>query len=304
MSAAPASGGSAARTPHSPLSALCARLPDGRLHLQHGPIDCIVEAWGEAGEIEAAYLQVSDAFQDVLPTLVAELPVLRAPLGAAHPLVRGAVARRMVAAARRHRGVFLTPMIAVAGAVADELLAALLRGRQLHKACVNDGGDIALHLEQEAGFAVGIALDPGLAAVQGRVDIAARDGVRGIATSGWKGRSQSLGIADAVTVLAASAAEADAAATLIANAVNAEDPGIRRLPASAVKEDSDLGELPVTVEVPPLDAATVAQALERGLAEAQRMRAAGLIVEAFLSLQGAHRATCATPSPLPAGSQA
>ena len=44
--------------------------------------------------------------------------------------------------------------------------------------------------------------------------------MRGIATSGWRGRSFSLGIADAVTVLAATAAEADAAATMIANAVD------------------------------------------------------------------------------------
>ena len=44
--------------------------------------------------------------------------------------------------------------------------------------------------------------------------------MRGIATSGWRGRSFSLGIADAVTVLAATAAEADAAATVIANAVD------------------------------------------------------------------------------------
>ena len=40
--------------------------------------------------------------------------------------------------------------------------------------------------------------------------------VRGVATSGWRGRSHSLGIADSVTVLAATAAMADAAATVIA----------------------------------------------------------------------------------------
>lgn len=283
-------------------SAACMRLPDGRLHLQHGPVDCIVQAWGQPGEVEAAYVQASDSFQDILPTLVAELPVLRQPLDAAHPLLRGAVARRMVAAAWRHRGVFLTPMIAVAGAVADELLAAMVAGRELHKACVNDGGDIALHMASDAQFDVGIALDPGLAAFQGTLHISAGDGVRGIATSGWKGRSQSLGIADAVTVLAASAAAADVAATLIANAVNSEHPGIRRLPACEVKADSDLGERLVTVEVPRLDDAARSAALARGLQEAARMRASGLIVDAFLSLQGAHCATCTPAHPIHAGS--
>ena len=266
------------------------RLPDGRLHLQHGPIDCIVQAWGERGEVEAAYLQAADAFQDILPTLVAELPALRAPLGAAHPMVGGPVARRMVQACLPHRGVFLTPMIAVAGAVADELLAALLRGRHLARACVNDGGDIALHLEDGEHFDVGIAFDPNGRHLDGRLRIGAGDAARGVATSGWRGRSQSLGIADAVTVLAASGAAADVAATLIANAVNIDHPGIRRLPARDVKEDSDLGELPVTVEVPTLPPAEVDAALARGHALAVAMRAAGLIEDAFLTLQGRHRA--------------
>jgi ApbE superfamily uncharacterized protein (UPF0280 family) len=39
-----------------------------------------------------------------------------------------------------------TPMAAVAGAVADEMLAAMVAGRTLTKAYVNDGGDIAVHL--------------------------------------------------------------------------------------------------------------------------------------------------------------
>jgi ApbE superfamily uncharacterized protein (UPF0280 family) len=52
--------------------------------------------------------------------------------------------------------------------------------------------------------------------------------VRGLATSGWGGRSFSLGIADSVTVLARCAAAADAAATVVANAVDAEHPAIER----------------------------------------------------------------------------
>ena len=107
----------------------------------------------------------------------------------------------------------------------------------------------------------------------------------GIATSGWRGRSQSLGIADAVTVLADCAAVADAAATLIANAVNGEHPAIRRLPARSVKQDSDLGELPVTVDVGPLPAATVHSALASGAALAAQLRTRGLIRAAYLALQ-------------------
>ena len=67
--------------------------------------------------------------------------------------------------------------------------------------------------------------------------------MRGVATSGWRGRSFSLGIADAVTVLAATAAAADAAATIIANAVDLPGhPAIARRPASELEDDSDLGD--------------------------------------------------------------
>ena len=92
--------------------------------------------------------------------------------------------------------------------------------------------------------------------------------MRGVATSGWQGRSHSLGIADAVTVLARCAAVADAAATLIANAVDVDHPGIRREPARVLDEDSDLGDRPVTVAVPALDPETIDAALDAGAHDA------------------------------------
>jgi ApbE superfamily uncharacterized protein (UPF0280 family) len=273
------------------------RFADGRLHLQHGPIDCIVEAIGGHDEVDAAYAQAMRRFEDILPVLASELAVLRAPVGAAYPFARGPVARRMVAATWPHRATFVTPMAAVAGSVADEVLAALVRGRILQKAYVNDGGDIALHLEGFASFDVGIAVDPGVPVLEGGLKVHRADPVRGIATSGWRGRSQSLGIADAVTVLAATAAAADAAATLIANAVNVTHPAIRRLPARKVKEDSDLGDRPVTVEVGALPAEAVEAALDAGLAAALDMRSRGLIVDACLSLDGRWRTVLPRQSP-------
>ena len=260
-----------------------ATLPDGRRHLQHGPIDLVIEAWGEAREVQAAYEQAWARFQDVLDTLVAELPLLRAPVGAAYPLARGPVAKRMVAAVWPHRKVFITPMAAVAGAVADETLAALRAGRTLAKAYVNDGGDIAIWLASGESLDAGIVDNPLQPIPNSTVRLASPCG---LATSGWRGRSQSLGIADAVTVLARSAAGADAAATLIANAVNVEHPAVRRLPAREVKEDSDLGDLRVTVAVGALPPASVAKALEKGCTLARAMRRAGLIHAAYLSLQG------------------
>ena len=44
-----------------------------RLHLQHGPIDLIVEAFGSQSEIEKAYRFASGRFETILEELVAEL---------------------------------------------------------------------------------------------------------------------------------------------------------------------------------------------------------------------------------------
>jgi ApbE superfamily uncharacterized protein (UPF0280 family) len=264
------------------VTAVAARLPGGRLHLQHGPIDLIVEAFGASEEIECAYGQAVARFGDILPTLVRELPALRRPVGEPCPPVRGPVARRMAEAVWPHRAVFITPMAAVAGAVADEMLQALVAGRTLDKAYVNDGGDIAVHLTPGHELRAGIFA----AALDGVARLTHDQPVRGIATSGRGGRSFSLGIADSATVLAATAAAADAAATLIANAVDLDHPAIERRPARDLDPDSDLGDLPVTVAVGPLPDALVEEALGRGAAEARRLRLGGLIHGAALSLRG------------------
>ena len=264
------------------MSAIAARLTDGRLHLQHGPIDLIIEAFGAPREVERAYGQAVERFGDILPTLVRELTILRRPVDEAYPRLQGPVARRMAEAVWPHRAVFITPMAAVAGAVADEMLQALVRGRTLDKAYVNDGGDIALHLTPGHALRAGIFA----AALDGVARLAGDQPVRGIATSGRGGRSFSLGIADTATVLAATAAAADAAATLIANAVNVDHPAIERQAARDLDPDSDLGDLPVTVAVGTLPLALVNEALDRGAAEARRLRLRGLIDSAALSLQG------------------
>jgi uncharacterized protein len=135
-----------------------ALLPDGkRLHLHHGPIDLIIEATGIADEVTAAYRQAQSAFQTVLETLVSELSILRSPADAIHQAPAGAVAHRMLLAVSPHAKVFVTPMAAVAGAVADHILAELCRGRHLRRAYVNNGGDVALFLDKGESFAVGTA---------------------------------------------------------------------------------------------------------------------------------------------------
>lgn len=268
------------------MSAVSARLADGRLHLQHGPIDLIVEAFGATDEVERAYAQAVERFRDILPTLVGELPLLRRKLGEAYPLLRGPVAQRMAEATWPYRAVFITPMAAVAGAVADEMLQAMVAGRTLDKAYVNDGGDISIHLAPGQELRAGIFAE----ALDGVARLTFERPVRGIATSGRGGRSFSLGVADSATVLAATAAAADAAATVIANAVTVDHPAVERRPARDLDPDSDLGDLAVTVAVGDgLPHKLIEQALNRGAAEARRLRLAGLIDSAAISLRGEWR---------------
>lgn len=263
------------------------RLLARRLHLQHGPIDLIVEAFGALGEVRAAYRQAQARFATVLAELVEELALLQRPIGSRRRRPIGSVAARMEAAVWLHRRVFVTPMAAVAGAVADEVLAAAVADRQLAKAYVNNSGDIAVHLQPGQTLRLGIVGDLDRPAIDGTAVI--EFGIGGVATSGWRGRSFSFGIADAVTVLARDAAAADVAATVIANAVNADHPAIARAPASSLDDRTDLGDGRVTTEVGPLDAATVAAALDSGQACADRLIAGGLICGAALILRGEAR---------------
>ena len=265
---------------------LAARLADGRLHLQEGPIDLLIGFEGPRPAVQQAVAAASAAFAGLLAGLVAELPVLRTPLGADPPALRGPVARRMAAAVWPHRRGFITPMAAVAGAVADEVLAAIAAIPGLTAAHVNNGGDIALHLTAGASLRIGLVRDLARAAPDGLVRLSAADGIGGVATSGWPGRSFSLGIADAVTVLAGDAASADAAATVIANAVNAEHPAITRAPAATLDPDSDLGPRLVTTAVGALPPEVVAAALAAGEAVAEGLIQRGLIAGALLALQG------------------
>jgi ApbE superfamily uncharacterized protein (UPF0280 family) len=268
-----------------------ARLDACRWHFQHGPIDLVLEAFGPDAVVGAAHERAWRRFATVLDELVAELPALRREVGQATGL-EGVIARRMRDACLPYREVFVTPMAAVAGAVAEEIVAAMARDGGLAKAYVNNGGDIALHLAAGESFRVGLVADVDRAtrhghriAVDGAFEVTHALPVRGVATSGWRGRSWSLGIADSVTVLAAGAAAADAAATMIANAVDVDHPAIRRRAACEVDDNTDLGRLPVTVEVGPLPDEAVDAALAAGVRRAESLVARGLAWGAVLVLQ-------------------
>lgn len=286
-------------------------LPDRRrLHMQDGPIDVIVEAFGEMSEIESAYHAAAARFVGVLDELCGELAFLRRPARPDGDLPSGAIARRMLAAVMPYAAqTFITPMAAVAGAVAEELLEVMTAAAKLSRAYVNDGGDIALHLAPGEKFVGGMVERPDRASLLGTTTIGSGCPIRGIATSGWRGRSFSLGIADAVTILADTAAMADAAATVVANAVDLPgQPKVGRVRACDLAPDNDLGERLVTRSVGQLTPDEIRDALEAGIRVAESLCSSGLIRASALNLQGETRVIGAEGSsklvdiPVPDGS--
>ena len=260
--------------------------PDNRLHLSHGPIDLIIKAEGVSAD--RAYRKAIQAMQYLLERLVVELPSLRqktqSPDHYRHP-----VARRMADATSGYENRFITPMAAVAGAVADHVLAAMTAESGLTKASVNNGGDIAFWLaDGYDATAIMANLDTA------RCTIPHDSACRGMATSGYGGRSFSLGIADAVVVLADHAANADAAATMIANAVNlpADLPSdhpdmqaVTRVPADALLPESDLGDQPIVTSVGMLSPAAIEWALDAGENEAKAIMALKPVAGALIRVK-------------------
>ena len=269
-----------------------ALLADGRrLHLHDGPIDLIIEGVGSPVEVQCAYTAAARRFVTILDELCSELPLLRQAAGPGGPRLSGVVARRMLDAVLPYAAdTFITPMAAVAGAVAEEILNAMTAAAHLARAYVNDGGDIALHIGSGQEFLVGMVERPDHPSLFGTVKLCASDPVRGIATSGCRGRSFSFGIADAVTVLAESASAADAAATIIANAVDLPGhPAITRVPAHELAPDSDLGTRLVTQDVGELSDGEIELAVSSGACAARKLIDRSLISAAALCLQGETR---------------
>lgn len=270
-------------------AAIATVLQDGRLHLQHGPIDLIIEANGNQENIEIAYQAMTTRFETVLDELVLDLKLLRQGVSLVHQ-VNGDIGRRMFNAAKKFDDVFVTSMAAVAGSVADEIVEVGWRSTPLNKLYVNNGGDIAFRVSSGAEVVVGVAKSVIDSTLIGRLHFSSKSNVRGVATSGFGGRSRTFGIADAVTVVSSCAADADVAATLIANQVSLGDhPQVKVVAANSLDATSDLGSRLVTSSVGKLTKQEIETALDNGAEKARVLCSKTTIEGAFLALRGSVR---------------
>jgi ApbE superfamily uncharacterized protein (UPF0280 family) len=270
-----------------------------RLFLQQGPVNLIIKAFGTDEQVRQAYQQACAEFGGLLEELVKELPRLRKPLSWIVPTEKNATAQAMIEAVKPFRNRWVTPMAAVAGAIADQIAAAMRAETQLDKLFVNNSGDIAMWIGAGQILDVGVVPSLARAVPEAAVRIRPELDIGGIATSGWDGRSFSLGIADAVTVLAPSAALADVAATLIANEVNVEHVehgAIQRRAANEIDPNTDLGSRLVTTAVGELPREMIDEALGNGVAYAEELLAEGKIKAALLALKGNWRSVGSVPT--------
>ena len=250
---------------------------DNRLFLRHGPINIVLEAIGIDKDL--AYQNVKGYFETLLEQLVLDMELLKEEV-VFNRKFNNNISQSMQDATERYSPAFITPMAAVAGSIADNILRVLINNTNLEKAYVNNGGDVSFYLNKNQIMKTSLAAIPNMIA-----EIKYKDKSRGIATSGWRGKSFSRGIADSVTVLADNAAMADAAATMIGNAVDIYNhPKIKKQPANEMYEDSDLKNLLITVEVGLLTKVEIKEALKNGYQTALQYINKDLINTALIQL--------------------
>ena len=246
-------------------------LGPGRLFMDYGPIQATLTAYRDGqplqNELEAAAAHGTAQLRE----LASFLPVAKLPPGE----IRGLAALpeillAMIQAVRSCGDPTLTPMAAVAGTFAD-FMADFLVAQGATKVMVSNGGDIALRLLPGERTRVGIVSDLHTGTCSHTLDVEAADGIGGIATSGFGGRSFSKGIASAAVVLGRTCRIADAAATLVANHTISPDPGITQILAEKLDPETDIAGHWVTASVGSLLPDTREKALENGREKAREL---------------------------------
>jgi len=195
------------------------------------------------------------------------------------------VVRRMIEATKKMGETDLTPLAAVAGTASD-VVADFMFSRGGTKIIVDNGGDIAIRLREGEVARVGIKTEIDAKQPTYLISIDSSMGIGGVTTSGLGGRSFTKGIASAATVLSQTAAFSDAAATVIGNFTNVEDPNIVRFLAEKIYPDTDIAGEWITVKVGRLCEEKIEKALTNGLSKANSICEKGLIKGAFIALQG------------------
>ena len=260
-------------------------LPDGAVLLDYGPMRMVIRVFDRETPLVDLAVEGAGLAMRLLEDQARSLPVIKRK---AHTLKVWPeypdVVLKMIDSTRKMGELDLTPLAAVAGAGSD-LVADFLFDRGATKVIVDNGGDIALRLRESEAARVGLKTDIDAENPAYVIPIDAGMGVRGVATSGLGGRSFTKGIASAATVLAEDASVADAAATVLGNFTNVEDPRITRATAESLYPETDIAGEWVTTGVGALPPERVEEALQNGLRKARALVERGLIKGALIAVK-------------------
>jgi ApbE superfamily uncharacterized protein (UPF0280 family) len=249
-----------------------------------GPMRLVIRAWKKGQpQIEVARKAAEKSIRYLEQIARCRL-LLSRPISEAVKWPKGDLAVQMISNVKAIGDDDLTPMAAVAGTIADAV-ADWLVDQKMDRVIVDNGGDIALRLEAGETATVGIRPQIDNLLVSHVLHLDAGQASWGVTTSGVGGRSLTRGIASAVTVVAANASVADAAATAIGNACFVEDGGIVQLPAERLDPNTDLAGLLVTTKVGKLLPGKVLKAVENARQKAELLSQRKIILGAYIALQ-------------------
>jgi len=261
-------------------------LPNGTILVDYGPMRMFISV-SENGKPLIQLSEEGARFAiRVLEDLAKFLPIIKKKsLKLAVEEAFPDVVRRMIEATKKMEEPDLTPLAAVAGTASD-VVADFIFSRGGTKIIVDNGGDVAIRLREGEVARIGVKTEIDAKHPAYLFTIDPTMGIGGVATSGLGGRSFTKGIASAATVLSKTAAISDAAATIIGNFTNAEDPNITRSLAEKVYPDTDIAGEWITVKVGKLSEEKIEKALNNGLSKADSLCRKGLIHGALIVLQG------------------
>lgn len=266
-------------------------LPDQSVLLDCGPASMIVSALLEGRPCPDLCAGTLSVLEETLRELSGFLPILRRRPGEIRAAAMTGCARTMTEAVQAIGDPLLTPMAAIAGTVADRIADDLAQ-KGASRIFVNNGGDIAIRLRPDERISIGISRSLSSGQFDTVAQISGTDGIGGVCTSGLGGRSLTLGIADAVTVFAKTAALADAAATHLADCSLVDSPAVKRVDARLLDPDTDLAGLYAVSEVGQLTQKEKTLALQQVLTAAVRLPFCAVIAD----IQGK---TACYPTPFP-----
>ncbi len=244
-------------------------LADGkRLHLRNGPVNLIIQAFGQPAQLGRAYEAGIERARALVVELAEDLPRLQA-----QEAFLSAVGLRAAAATQAVPG-GLPPVAALTGAIADEVLTAMTQAGAFARGFVNNHGAVAFHLAEGESLTPQAMDWPEFSRYDStRVPIPSAARARGMAAGGWHYHGFAFGCVDRIYTAAPSAAVAEAVLGSISAAMQPRT-GMRKVMAGMLEAESVLGTLEV---YPAMDMAEedIASAMVQAREAAEGLFAAG-----------------------------